>query len=336
MVVGVELIVVFLAVFGGAFVALQWLQGQPRLDERHKAARDEGTEPGDPGLVLGDMTPVLAAQIPMSEEGEKELRPELREAGFYAPTALMQYAAIRALLMLLPLVVAVLLALVAPRNLIPHTFAVGILISALGFALPRAYINRVARARKRQIERGLPVAVDMLALAMTAGQTLFAALERVAGEIRFSFPVLSRELEIVRHHARLRSLDFALRDWADRVRIPEVRQLVAILASADRLGRDVCSGLLEFSDHYRTTQRQRADAQANRASVLLIFPMLVGLWLPAAVILVAPILFQFHQRGAEAAESIRKSNEKRHEMDQKLKRIQDRMNPKPTETTTQE
>jgi tight adherence protein C len=318
-----ELVLLFLAVGAGSFVALQWWQGRrPRLDERQQAAREEGKEGEDPKLVLGEMTPVLAAQVPLTEEGEQELRPELREAGFYAPTALMQYAAIRAMLMILPLIAAVIAALLVPRPMIPATFGVGILVSALGFALPRVYVNQVARYRKRQIERGLPVAVDMLALALTAGQSLFAALERVAGELRFSFPVLARELEIVRHHAQLRSLEFALRDWADRVRIPEVRQLVAILTSSDRLGRDVCSGLLEFADHFRTTQRQRADGQANRASVLMVFPMLLGLWLPAAVILIAPIAFQFHQRGVDARESVQKTNAERREMMDRFKRIQ--------------
>jgi tight adherence protein C len=241
----------------------------------------------------------------------------------------MQYAAIRALLMILPLVVAAIVSLLVPRQYIPATFVTGFVIATLGYALPRVYINQIARSRKRAIEKGLPVAVDMLSLAITAGQTLFSALERVSNELRFSFPVLSRELEIVRQHARLRSLDFALRDWADRVRIPEVRQLVAILTSSDRLGRDISTGLLEFADHYRTTQRQRADAQANRASVLMLFPMLLGLWLPAAMILVAPIVFQFQQRGAEAMEVMMENNEQRDRLQQQLKRLQS-----PTPTTT--
>lgn len=318
-----ELILLFCAIFGAAFLTLQWLQGRDAaLQARQQSAREEDAEGADPKPLFGSMTPALAAQVPLSAEAEEAMRPELREAGYYAPTALEQYAALRSLLTILPLLVALVAALLVPRTLIPGVFVAGVVIAALGFSLPRVVVNQIAKSRKRQIERGLPVAVDLLALSMTAGQTLLSSLERVGAEIRFSFPVLARELDIVRHHARLRSLDFALRDWADRVRIPEVRQLVAILTSADRLGRDICSGLLEFADHYRTTQRQRADAQASRASVLMLFPMLLGLWLPAATILVAPILFQFHQRGAEGMEAVKKSNTQREEMERRLKRIQ--------------
>ena len=44
-----------------------------------------------PELVLGDMTPALAAQIPMTATGRSELQRDLLSAGMYRPTALMEY-----------------------------------------------------------------------------------------------------------------------------------------------------------------------------------------------------------------------------------------------------
>ncbi len=309
MFVGPEFLMVFLGVALGSYAMIQWFQYRRSLgeDRLRDARQAEGDEP-ERKMILGKMTPVLAAQVPLTEEGQKDLRPELREAGYYAPTALMEYAAVRSLLVLVPLVVAVLVGVFVPPEYVPAAFGGGVMLAAIGYAAPRAYLNRVAQWRKRQIERGLPVAVDMLALAITSGQTVSGALERVAQEMHNSFPELARELEIVRQHTRLRSLDFALTDWAERVRIPEVHQLVAVLTSSERLGKDVSTGLLEFSEHYRMTQRQRADAQANRASVLMLFPMLLGLWLPAAVILVAPILFEFGERSKDAAQAISKGS----------------------------
>lgn len=309
------LVLLFVLVVGGSFVALQWWQGrQSALDRRREAARSQGLDPDDDDLVLGDMTAAWAAQLPLTEEAEEELRGEIREAGFYRHTALMEYAAVRAMLIILPLLVTFGVALLVPREAMPVTFAVGLVVSGLGYAIPRIYVNQVARTRKRQIERGLPVAVDLLALAMTAGQTLYASLARVAQEVRVAFPELAYELEIVRHHTRLRSLEFALHHWADRVNIPEVRQLVTVLTSSEKLGKDISTGLMEFADHYRTTQRQRADAQASRASVLMLFPMLFGLFLPAAVILCAPIFYEFGVRGRVAADEVRKATDNRKEM----------------------
>jgi hypothetical protein len=42
-------------------------------------------------------------------------------------------------------------------------------------------------ARSRQIERGLPFAVDALALCLTAGQSLLAAISPVSREHRLMF-----------------------------------------------------------------------------------------------------------------------------------------------------
>src|SRR5262249_28720528 len=64
-----------------------------------------------PHLVLGDLTPALAGQIPITEEGRSELQRDLLTAGMYSPTALMEYTAIRAVLTITPLIVAGIIAL---------------------------------------------------------------------------------------------------------------------------------------------------------------------------------------------------------------------------------
>jgi tight adherence protein C len=79
-----------------------------------------------------------------------------------------------------------------------------------------------------------------------------------------------------------------------------VRSLAILLAQAERLGTDVTSALLEFSANFRTTLRQRAQAQANRASFWMVFPSIFCLWIPAAVILVAPIVFEFRRQRDDA------------------------------------
>src|SRR6266849_5474583 len=91
--------------------------------------------PSTPELVLGEaMTPALAGTLPMDTENRSALQRELRAAGYYKPTALMEYAAIRACLIILPIVSAGALALFAEEGrdaLI--IWLVGCVVAVLGF-----------------------------------------------------------------------------------------------------------------------------------------------------------------------------------------------------------
>jgi tight adherence protein C len=293
--------VVFAVVFGLCFVSLQ---GYVRRREKARQRLGKIEMEGDQEMVLGDLTSALAAQSPMTQTAQAELQRELTDAGYYKPTALLEYRAIRALLVLLPLFATGVIALLVERRLMPIVGGIGLAVAGLGFSVPRVYLNYRAKVRARRIERGLPVAVDLLTLGLSAGQNILIAMHRVSREVRTAYPELSEELQIVARQADLRSLQHALEQLADRVRIPEVRTLALILAQSERHGTDAATALLEFSTNFRTTLRQRADAYANRASFWMIFPTLLCMWIPAAALIVGPIFYEFWYRRAHIKESM--------------------------------
>jgi tight adherence protein C len=233
-----------------------------------------------------------------------QIEPELRHAGYYRPTALAEYKSVRALLVVVPLVVAAALALFVDNSDVPTIAIGGLIVAALGYSIPRVYINMVARARRREIERGLPVAVDMMVLGLLAGQNIMKSFQRVAFEVRRAFPILSEEMQLTYRQAELNTLGHALRVWAKRSEVPEVYNLAIILTQSERQGADVTNGLLEFSSNFRVTLRQRADAQANRASFFMLFPTVFCMWIPAAVILAAPVYFEFDERRTKARDAL--------------------------------
>src|SRR5262249_31701050 len=141
---------------------------------------------------------------------------------------------------------------------------------------------------------------------LSAGQNILTSFQRVSRELRHSYPVLSQELEIVSQQADLRSLPHALQQLADRVNVPEVKTLALILVQSEYLGTDINSTLLEFSTTFRTTMRQRADAQANRASFWMIFPTIFCMWIPAAVLLVGPVYYEFFHQSRQARDTLTK------------------------------
>src|SRR5262245_347699 len=104
-----------------AVTLMRWAERRrQRLADRlaPKPESDDGDSRTD--LVLGEMTPAFAGQIPISEQDRAQLARDLRDAGYYSTTALTEYSAIRALLMLAPLVLAGLLAILAQRTWIPY------------------------------------------------------------------------------------------------------------------------------------------------------------------------------------------------------------------------
>jgi tight adherence protein C len=317
--------VLFVCVAGFCFVALSWVSMRrsrvdPRLNSDGDGSGtiagsgsapeirfDTGSRPefvltkdSSPDFVLGEITPALAKQIPVSQEDLAKLQPELVAAGFYSRHALTQYLAIRTAMILVPLLAAGVLALLLNRIWVPHIIIGGLALAFLGYSLPRVYINYLARDRKREIEFGLPVAIDLLALGVTAGQNILHAFHRAAQELQFSYPVLANELDLVYRQASLNTLPHALEQFADRVQIPEIRNLVMILTQSERAGTDISAALLEFASNLRTTLRQRADAQANRASFWMLFPTIFCLFVPAAVVVGGPIVFDARERYKEA------------------------------------
>lgn len=145
--------------------------------------------------------------------------------------------------------------------------------------------NRPAR---RALDAALPETADLLTVSMSAGLNVPLALRRVA--LHAPEPLRS-ELDRVNGEIALgRPLREALAALADRTRVDEVRTLVSILTGAGRFGSRVGESLERWGDDLWTRRRHQVEAQARRAPVKILFP-LVFLILPAFLLLtVVPLL----------------------------------------------
>ncbi len=314
------MILIFLLICSGAFSVFyragEWRRTRARLKPGPQSEADLGSRAD---LLLGPWTPGLAAQVPMSEENRADLQQDLRAAGYYRKTALLEYAAVRTVLIVTPLVMAGVLALMAEKDQIGGVLFGGMLLAMLGYSLPRLYLYFRGQKRSREIDRALPIAVDMLTLCLSAGQNLLGALGRVAMELQNCHAVLGEEFEIIRQQADLRSLPHALQQFANRVQVAEVRNLAMILIQAERLGMDTCTALLEYANNLRMTQRQRADSLANRTMFWMLFPTLLCLWIPAAIVLIGPAVLEFDEQRKSAMEEWKNAKEELRQLDEAQK-----------------
>ena len=292
----------------GGGVAILFLLGLAVFARDRTRSGPEAGGDSNPDLLLGDMTDPLSEGLPGGSRDQEQVSPLLARAGMYGSKALAEYRAARAVFVLIPLFAAAAAALAVEPRQIVYVVGAGAVLAALGYSLPRVYVAVRGAERTREIERGLPLFADMLSITLLAGQGLPAALKRVNAQLRDSFPQLSEELGIVSRQAELLNLHAAFEQWADRSQSAEVRNFALLLGQCQRLGNDITTALLEYSTHLRSETRQRADARAQRASFWMLFPTIFCLWIPAAVIIVAPVYFEFSEKRAKTREQLEKTN----------------------------
>lgn len=306
----ITLLVIFCLAAGVTFAAVQGLANWWTRRQRRARTGSETATPSSGELTLGPVAEALARGLPTPEATRSELQRDLWAAGYYQAHALTHYLALRTALTLLPIIGALVLALMVPQQFIAQVLAAGVLLAALGFSLPRAYVVLRGRMRARAIERGLPHAVDMLTLCLSAGMNVPQALYRVSQELRHPYPVLADEFLLAAQQAELRNLAFAMQQFAERTQVAEVQNLAVVLAQAERLGTDIAGGLLEYAASMRTALRQQADGVANRASFWMLFPSVLCLFIPAVIILVGPAVLELREfRAFSVREDLRRLHE---------------------------
>jgi pilus assembly protein TadC len=147
----------------------------------------------------------------------------------------------------------------------------------------------------------------MLALCLASGLNLHSAIGRVGRDLHHAHPALAEELHITQEIAALRNLGVSLERLADRVPLDDLRNLSLLLAQSDRLGCGAENALLEFSDNFRSTLRQRAESRANRTSFWMLFPTIFCLLVSAAIVLIGPPVLEFSRRRNDGLDGIRRS-----------------------------
>lgn len=269
---------------------------------------DDGLSKGE--LILGELTPALAAQLPVKDAEQSDIARELKTAGYYGKTAILEYAAVRTVLVVVPLIATGLIALMVEQDQMNKVLIGGAIAAGLGFSLPRLYLHYKGKERTRKLENALPVTVDMLTLCISGGQTLQAAMNRVSKELAPAHPIMAAELAVTQRHAEISSLPHALKQMAERIPVGEMRNLAIILAQAERLGSETGTALLEYSTNLRMGLKQRADTRANQTMFWMLFPTILCLWIPAAILLVGPAILEFRTQRQSITKEWREARQK--------------------------
>ncbi len=165
-------------------------------------------------------------------------------------------------------------------------FVSAFVFAAVGYYLPEWILRSRASARQLRIQRSLPDALDLLSITVEAGLGFDAALDRVAREIRG--PLGGEMYRVVQEMRLGRSRADALRDLGERSKVEELKSFVLAMIQADIFGISVAKVLQVQADELRLKRRQRAEEEAQKLPVKIIFPLLFGIFPALFVILLGP------------------------------------------------
>ncbi|HZI50974.1 MAG TPA: type II secretion system F family protein [Terriglobia bacterium] len=159
----------------------------------------------------------------------------------------------------------------------------------LGAALPDLWLRRAIRQRQEELQFALPDAMDLAVIAVEAGLGLDQALLRVGDEINVAHPALADELRLRNLEINMgRSRTDALRNFAERTGVEDLKALVAILIQTDRFGTSVGQALRTFSDSLRVKRRQRAEEQAAKLAIKMVVPMVLFIFPGVFIVILGP------------------------------------------------
>lgn len=142
---------------------------------------------------------------------------------------------------------------------------IGVLVGIAAIAIRRG-------RRIRSIQNELPNAIDAIARAVHAGESLEDAIELVAGQTAGE---LGRELSWSAKQLRLGTpIDFTMRSLADRIPVLDIRLLATIFTVHRRTGGNLASTLEGLSQVCRQRldyrRQMRATTSAGRLSAWLV------------------------------------------------------------------
>jgi tight adherence protein C len=223
-------------------------------------------------------------------------RERLLHAGYQDKNSLSHYYGIKILLTIgLPVIIFLVCTAFFPK-LSSDTLLLFVCSGLLlGFIGPSFYLDSKVDARKRVIRNAFPDAVDQLIVCTEAGLGLDAGLQRVAKDTVLSNEIMGYELGLV--NAELRAgvaREQALKNLVTRTGVEEIRGLVSALSQSMRFGTSIGNTLRAFAEDLRDKRMQRAEEEAAKLAVKMLFPLAFCFFPGIFIVILGPAVISIY------------------------------------------
>ena len=168
---------------------------------------------------------------------------------------------------------------------------------AFGAIFPIVHLNKLIAERQNLIRRTLPEFLDLLYVSVQAGLSFDSAVAKIAarmkGPLIDEFKRMQNDVSLGMTHQH------ALTQLAKRCDLEEVYLFTASVIQAEKLGTSMGRTLKIQADNMRERHRQYIKAEALRAPIKIIFPMVIFIFPSIFVVILFPAILNFikHMNG---------------------------------------
>ncbi len=224
--------------------------------------------------------------------GEKEAKLEIKllQAGNPLGMGTVEFRLLQiALLILLPFFF-ILYSLMLKAS-IPGTILFGFFGLIISIFLPHYYLKQKIKTRSHLAMRELPDILDLLTVSLEAGLGFDSALNKVVAKKQ---GVLSQEFHRCLEEIRLgKTRREALLGVKERLVVDEISVLISNILQAEKLGIGMVQVLRVQSNSVRERRKQRAEEEAMKAPIKMLFPLVLFIFPSLFIVLLGPALIQF-------------------------------------------
>jgi tight adherence protein C len=169
------------------------------------------------------------------------------------------------------------------RGSLSITLIAGLVGIGIGYVAPEWWLSSRVRDRQKRIQKALPDTLDLLSISVRAGLGFDAALQQsvqsTPGPLSMEF---DRALAEIRMGKQRRE---AMRAIVPRTEVKPLTNFIGAILQAEQLGVPIARVLQIQSEQLRMERRQRAEANAAKAPIKMLIP-LVGCILPALFVVI--------------------------------------------------
>ncbi len=232
---------------------------------------------------------------PQKKEELSAAKLNMLRAGYTGKNAVRMFHAVQFLLAILFLIGGLIVALIksmsqemSGTDLLLHS----LLPCAVGYYIPRYWINKRVEQRKTEIIQGFPDALDLMLVCVEAGQSLDQSIIRVGRESRAGYPALADEFDLVAQEVKAgKERVSVLKDMAERVGVPDVASFVTTIIQSATFGTSIADALRVYSADMRDKRIMRAEEKANMLPTKLTLGTMLFTVPPLLVILIGPSVY---------------------------------------------
>jgi tight adherence protein C len=232
---------------------------------------------------------------PQKKDDLSAAKLRMLRAGYPSKNAVRMYHAMQFLLGIMFLIVGMTMAIFKSANGELSTNAMlmyTLLPCAIGYYLPRYWVDKRLEKRRNEIIEGFPDALDLMLVCVEAGQSLDQSIIRVGKESRAGYPALAEEFDMVAQEVKAgKERTMVLKDMAERVGVPDVASFVTTLIQSATFGTSIADALRVYSADMRDKRIMRAEEKANMLPTKLTLGTMLFTVPPLLVILIGPSVF---------------------------------------------